>query len=123
MCPRGQERSRGLYLWCTWSLSPWSKSCLVNSCTLRFVKSYLAVMDRLVLRSIRDPHPGPIPASSEATDIPSASTSVSANTSGAPAGCLNLLTSLRPNLNLFPKGKNSLCFCSGWFRTHIRTNQ
>ena len=34
------------------------------------VLSCLAVMDRFVMRSIRDPHPGPNPASSEATDTP-----------------------------------------------------
>ena len=46
-----------------------AKSCLVTAghCVL----SCLAVMDRFVMRSIRDSHPGPNPASSEATDTPS----------------------------------------------------
>ena len=64
-------------------------------------------MDRFVIGSIRDPHPGPNPASSEATDTPS--TSLSANASGAP-GYLNLPALSRPNLNLFPKGKYNRCF-------------
>ena len=76
-------------------------------CTLRFVESYFAVMDRFVMRSNRDLHPGPNSVSSEATDTPS--TSFSANASGAP-GYHNLLVPLRPNLNLFPKGKNNRCF-------------
>ena len=61
------------------------------------------------MRSSRDPHPGPNSVSSEATDTPS--TSFSANASGAP-GYHNLLAPLRPNLNLFPKGKNNRCFSS-----------
>ena len=64
-------------------------------------------MDRFVVRSIRDPHPGPNFVSSEANDTPS--TSFSANASGAP-GYPNLLAPLRPNLNLLPKGKNNRCF-------------
>ena len=39
-------------------------------------------MDRFVMKSFRDPHPGPNPASSEATDTPS--TLLSARASGAP---------------------------------------
>ena len=72
------------------------------------------------MRNIRDPHPGPNPASSEATDTPS--TSSSANASGAP-GYRNLLAASRPNLNLFPEGKHNRCFCLGWFRTHTRINR
>ena len=30
-------------------------------CTLRFVESYLAVMDKLVMKSSKDPHPVPSP--------------------------------------------------------------
>ena len=62
-------------------------------------------MDRFVMRSIRDPHSGPNPASSEATDTPS--TSSSANASGAP-GYLSLLAPSLPNLNLFPKCENTV---------------
>ena len=97
-----------------------AKKLLSNYCTLRFVEFCLAVMDRFVMRSSRDPHPSPNPASSEATDTPS--TSLSANASGAP-GYLNLLAPSCPNLNLFPIGKNNRCFCPGWFRTHTCTNQ
>ena len=50
------------------------------------------------MKSCRNPHPGPTPSSSEATDIPS--TSLFANASSAP-GYLNLLAPSRPNLNLF----------------------
>ena len=59
-------------------------------------------------------------ALSEATVTPS--TSLSANTPGAP-GYLNLFAPSRPNLNLFLKGKNSRCFRPVWFRTHTRTNR
>ena len=87
---------------------------------MRFVESNLAVMDRLVMKRSRDPHPGPNPASSKATDTPS--TSLSANASGAPDYFI-LLALSRPNLNLFPKSKNDRRFCRGWIRTHIRTNR
>ena len=53
------------------------------------------------MRSSRNPHSGPNPASAETTDTPS--TSLSANASGAP-GYFYLLAPSRPNLNLFPKG-------------------
>ena len=72
------------------------------------------------MRSIKDPHPGPNPASSEATDSPSAS--LSANAFGAP-GFFNLLVPSHPNLKLSVKDKNNRCFCPGWFRTHARTNR
>ena len=97
-----------------------AEKLLSNCCTLRFVKSYLAVMDKLVMRSSGNPHPGPNPASSEATDTPA--TSLSANAPGAP-GYLGVLVSSRPNLNLFPKGKNNRFFRRGWFRTHTRSNR
>ena len=71
-----------------------AKKLFSNCCTLRFVESYLAVMDRFVMRSSKDPQSGPNPASSEATDT--SSTSLSANASGAP-GYRNLLPSSRPN--------------------------
>ena len=54
---------------------------------MRFVESYLAVRYRFVMRSSKDPHSGPNPTSSEATDT--RSTSLSANASGAP-GYFNL---------------------------------
>ena len=59
-----------------------AKKLFSNCCALRFVESYLAVMDRCVIKSSRDPHPDPNPASSKATSTPS--TSLSANASGAP---------------------------------------
>ena len=66
------------------------------------------------------PHPCSNPASSEATDTPF--TKLCANAFGAP-GYLNLFAPSRPNLNLFPKGKNDRSFCPEWFRTHARTHQ
>ena len=60
-----------------------AKKLFSDGCTLRFVESYLAVMDGLIMKNSRDPHSGPNPASSKATDTPS-STSLSANASGAP---------------------------------------
>ena len=77
-----------------------------------FVEFYLAVMDRLVMRSSRDSHPSQNPASFEATDTPS--TSLSTNATGA-TGHLDFLAPSRPNVNLFPKGKNYGCFRPGWF--------
>ena len=59
-----------------------AKKLFSNCCTLRFVEYCLAVMNRLVMRSSRDPNSGPNPASFEGTDTPS--TSLSANASGAP---------------------------------------
>ena len=59
------------------------------------------------MKSIRDPHLRPNLTSSKATDT--SSTSLSANASGAPS-YLNLPAPSRPNLNLFPKGKNNFCF-------------
>ena len=88
-----------------------AKTLFSNCCTLRFVESSLAVMDKFVTRSSEDPHLGPNPASSEATDTPP--TSLSTNATGAP-GDLNLLAPSRPNLNLFPKDKNRE-FCPGWY--------
>ena len=82
--------------------------------------SYLAVMDRFVKGNSRDLLPGPNPASSKAIDTPF--TSLSANVSGA-AGYFNILAPSRPNLNLFPQGKNNRCFCTGWFRTHTHPNR
>ena len=84
-----------------------AKKLFSSCCTLRFVESYLAVMNRFVMRRIRDSHSGPNPASSKAIDTPS--TSLSANASGVP-GYLNLLAPLGLNLNLFPTGKNNCCF-------------
>ena len=69
------------------------------------------------MRSSRDPHPGPNLASSDATNTPSPSLSANAS------GYLNLLAPSRPNLNLFPKGKNNRCFRPGLFRIHTRTNR
>ena len=97
-----------------------AKKLCSNCWTLRFVESYLAVVDRFVVKSSRDPHPGPNPASTEVTDTPS--TSLTASASGAP-DCLNVVAPSRPNLNFFPKGKNNCCFRPGWFRTHTRTNR
>ena len=71
------------------------------------------------MRSSRDPHPGPNPASSsKAADSPS--TSLSANAFGT-LGYLNLLAPSGPKLNLFPKDKNNRCFHPRWFRNHTRT--
>ena len=95
-----------------------AKKLFSDGCTLRFVESYLAVMDRLVMKNSRDPDSGPNPASSKATDTPS--TSLSSNASGAP-GYLILVAPSLPNLNLFPKGKTNRCFRPGWF--HTRTNR
>ena len=72
------------------------------------------------MKGSRDPYPRPNPASCKARDT--TSTSLSANVSGAP-GYLILLAPSRPNLNLFPKGKNNRCFRPEWFRTHTRTNR
>ena len=72
------------------------------------------------MQSSKGHHPGPNPASSEATDIPS--TSLSAHASGAP-GYLNFLAPSRPSLNLFAKGKYNRCFHPRWFRTHTHTNR
>ena len=70
-------------------------------------------MDRFLMNSSTDPHPGPNPASSEATDTPS--TSLTANASDAP-GYLNLLAPSRPNLNLFLKGKITAAFVPDGFK-------
>ena len=82
-----------------WSLSPGSKSYLVTIvlCVL-FQEFYLAVMNRFVMRSSRDLHPSPNPASFDVTNTPS--TFLSVDVSFAP-GYLNLVAPSRPNLNLF----------------------
>ena len=48
---------------------------------MHFVESCLALMNKFVMRSSGDPHPGPNSVSSEATYTPF--TSLSANASGA----------------------------------------
>ena len=77
-------------------------------------------MERFVLRSSKDPHLGAKPSSSEATDTPS--TSLSANASGAP-DYLNLLVPSRPNLNLFPKDKNTAVFVPDDFELPAQTDK
>ena len=45
-----------------------AKKLFSNCCTLRFV--LFSIMDKFVMRTIRDSHPGLNPASSEATNTP-----------------------------------------------------
>ena len=68
-----------------------AKNLFSNCCTLRFVESYLEVIDRFVMRSSRNSHPGLNPAFSEATEI--LSTSLSANATGI-TGYFELLAPL-----------------------------
>ena len=90
-----------------------AKKLFSNCCTLRFVESYFAVMDRFVMKRSRNPHPGSNSAFSKATNTPS--TSLSANASDGP-GYLNLLGPSRPNLNYSKETKIIAAFVLDGFK-------